>query len=62
MGNGHGEKKSDEHMRDPFPIVDPRAKLLCLAVSRWCVHKCRLFLVAQLCCKKRQERMRVAMY
>ena len=61
MHNGHGEKKSDGRTRDPFPMVEPRGKLMCLAVSRWCVHKsrrCGLLPVAWLCCEKRQERMR----
>lgn len=61
MHNGHGEKKSDGHVGDPFPTVEPRAKLTCLAVSRWCVHKsgrCGSRPVAWLCREKRQERMR----
>jgi len=56
MHSGRGEKESDGHVGDPFPIVEPKAKLMCLAVPRWCVHKsrrCGLLPVAWLCCGKR---------
>lgn len=62
MRNGRGEKKSGGHVGDPFPMVEPRAKLMCVAVSRRCVHKsrrCGFLRAARLCCEKRQERMRV---
>ena len=56
------ERRSPDAHGDPFPMEEPRAKLMWLAGSRRCVHESRrwgLPPVTWLCCERRQGRMRV---